>query len=392
MPCYLDNSATTAVYPAAADKARQMMTECYGNPSSLHTLGIRAEQELTAARCAVASLLGLSDSHADLSTITFTSGGTESNNLAVFGAAEAKKRLGNHIVTTAVEHPSVLEACRELERQGFALTCIVPDQNGDISVQAIADACRADTILVSVMLVNNELGAVFPLEQAAAVIRKRSPKALIHCDAVQAAGKLPLKALARAVDLISISGHKLHAPKGVGALYVRRGVRIAPRVFGGGQERALRSGTEAVPAIAAFGTAVRALPSQKAQQSLFQSLYKQLTDGLSSIDGTVLHQPRSHVDYICNVSVRGFKSETLVHFLAQEGVFVSSGSACAKGHESHVLKALGLPKEETDSSLRISLCADNTPNDIAAFLTALRKAIDSLANTRLSKQKGGNSQ
>ncbi len=389
MSCYLDNSATTAVYPAAADKARQMMTECYGNPSSLHTLGIRAEQELTDARRAVVSLLGLTSSNADLSTITFTSGGTESNNLAVFGAAAAKKREGRHVVTTAVEHPSVLEACRELERQGFELTYISPDRNGDLSAQAIADACRPDTVLVSVMLVNNELGSLFPLREAIPLIRKRSPKALIHCDAVQAAGKLVLRPISRDVDLMSISGHKLHAPKGVGALYVKRGVHIAPRTFGGGQERSLRSGTEAVPAIAAFGAAIRALPSPSAQQAVFQSLYKQLTDGLSEINGTVLHQPRSHIDYICNVSVCGFKSETLVHFLAQQGIFVSSGSACAKGHESHVLKALGLAKEEMDSSLRISLCADNTDADITDFLTALRKAIASLASTRVPKQKGG---
>lgn len=381
MEIYLDNSATTAVCKAAADKAYEVMTSTFGNPSSLHTLGIRAEQEITAARRAVASLLGLNANGADLSCITFTSGGTEANNLAIFSAATANKRTGRHIVTTAVEHPSVLEAMKQLEREGFELTLISPDSQGDYSASAIADACREDTVLVCLMMVNNELGTILPVKEAIPLIRRRSPHAIIHCDAVQAVGKLPVKVLSLDVDTLSISGHKLHAPKGVGALYVRRGVRLVPRIYGGGQERGLRSGTEAVPAIAAFGEAIKALPAPAAQMPRFTALCEQLENGLSSIDGIVLHTPCRAVPYIRNLSICGFKSETLVHFLAQRGIYVSAGSACAKGHESHVLKAIGLPPEQIASALRISLCADNTPSDIDAFLQALREATVSLVRT-----------
>ena len=247
MAAYLDNSATTAVCAAARDKAIVMMSDNFGNPSSLHTMGIRAEREMTAARRAVCAFFGLDDNGADLSCVTFTSGGTEANNLAIFGAAAAKKRQGHHVVTTAIEHPSVLEAMKQLEREGFELTIVTPDEHGDISAQALASACRPDTILVSAMLVNNELGTLLPIREAVPLIRAAAPQALIHCDAVQAAGKLPLKVRALDVDMMSISGHKLHAPKGVGALYVKRGVRIVPRLFGGGQEKGLRSGTESVP-------------------------------------------------------------------------------------------------------------------------------------------------
>ena len=379
MSIYLDNSATTAVCAPAVEKAVELMTSQFGNPSSLHTMGIRAEQEMTAARRAVCRLLGLSDHGADLSTITFTSGGTEANNLALFGAATAKKREGRHIVTTAIEHPSVLEAVKQLENDGFAVTYVTPDGRGNITADALADACREDTVLVSAMTVNNELGTLLPLKEAIPRIRKRAPKALIHTDAVQAAGKVPLKVLSLDVDMLSLSGHKLHAPKGVGALYVKRGVRLIPRVFGGGQEKGLRSGTEATPSIAALGAAIEQLPAPHKAMPHLQTLYDRLVDGVRAIDGTVLHVPRFHVPYILSVSVCGFKSETLVHFLAQRDIYVSAGSACARGHESHVLQAVGLPREEISSALRISLCADNTTDDIDAFLAALGEAVSTLA-------------
>ncbi|MBQ4617428.1 MAG: cysteine desulfurase [Clostridia bacterium] len=380
MSAYLDNSATTRVSAAAVDKAVAMMTVEFGNPSSLHTMGHHAAQAVTAARRQVATLFGLPQDAASLSCITFTSGGTEANNLALFGAAAARGRRGRHMVTTAIEHPSVLEVMHTLEKEGFSLTVVEPDANGDISAGALADACREDTVLVAAMLVNNELGTVLPLREAIQKIRRRSPLAHIHCDAVQAAGKLPLKVLALDADSVSVSGHKLHAPKGVGALYVKRGVRILPRVYGGGQERQLRSGTEAVPLIAAFGAAVEALPPFSEQYAVFHALEAQLEEGLSAIDGVVLHRPQNRVPYIVNASVCGFKSETLVHFLASREVYVSSGSACAKGQQSHVLQALGLPKEQSDSALRISLCADNTADDIDQFLAALREATASLAS------------
>ena len=381
MDHYLDNSATTKVCRAAAEKAYAVMTETFGNPSSLHTLGIRAEQEMTIARRAVASLLGLNPSGADLSCITFTSGGTEANNLAIFGAAAANKRLGRHIVTTAIEHPSVLEAVKQLEREGFELTVVLPDAHGDYDAQTLADACREDTVLVCMMLVNNEIGTILPVKDAVPLIRRRSPKAVVHCDAVQAAGKIPLKVLSLDIDTLSISGHKLHAPKGVGALYVKRGVRVVPRTFGGGQERSLRSGTEAVPVIAAFGEAIKALPVPAVQMPRYAALCQKLETALACVNNVVLHTPTNAVPYIRNLSVCGYKSETLVHFLAQREIYVSAGSACAKGHDSHVLAALDLPAEQISSALRISLCADNTPDDIDAFVHALKEAIASLAHT-----------
>lgn len=379
MSHYLDNSATTAVCEAAVQKAVELMTVQFGNPSSLHTLGIRAEQEMTAARRQAAALFGLSTGGADLQSITFTSGGTEANNLAVFGAAYAKKREGRHLVTTALEHPSVLEAMKQLEREGFELTVVPPDADGDITAAALCEACREDTVLVSAMLVNNEIGTRLPIKEAVPLIRRKAPKALVHCDAVQAAGKLPLKVLTLGADLMSVSGHKLHAPKGVGALYVKRGVRLMPRVYGGGQERALRSGTEATPLIAAFGEALRTLPSPAAQMPHYEQLRQRLLDGLHTIGGVTVRRPKTAVPYILNFSVCGFKSETLVHFLAQRDIFVSAGSACAKGHESPVLKALGLPAAEIGSALRVSLCAANTTDDIDALITALREATASLA-------------
>ena len=273
----------------------------------------------------------------------------------------------------------MLEAVKHLSKNGYDVTTVEPDANGDIAASAIADACREDTVLVCMMLVNNELGTLLPVKEAAALIRRRSPKAHIHCDAVQAAGKIPLKVLSLDVDSLSISGHKLHAPKGVGALYVKRGVRLVPRSFGGGQERTLRPGTEAVPAIAAFGEAIRALPPTAVQLTHYQMLCDRLINGLASVDGAVLHSPAHRVPYIQSLSVCGFRSENLVHFLAERGIYVSAGSACAKGHESHVLKALALPENEIHSALRISLCHSNTPDEIDALLAALHDAVASLA-------------
>lgn len=371
---YLDNSATTAVCREAADKAYEMMTVCYGNPSSLHTLGFAAEQEMTAARRAVAGLLGAAED-----TIVFTSGGTEANNLAVLGGAAARRRRGGHAVTTAVEHPSVAAAFDELEKSGLEVTRLKPDSRGMITAEQIAAACREDTILCSVMLVNNETGARFPLEQAVADIRRRSPQTLIHTDAVQAAGKLPLDMRSMDVDLLSLSGHKLHAPKGVGALYIRKGVRVLPRALGGGQERGLRSGTEAVPLIAAFGAALQALPSPDSQDKHYRRLLGMLLEGLEAMDGVRLHLPQGGAPYIVNISLPGLRSETVLHFLAERGVYVSSGSACSKGHKSPVLTAMGLPPEEIDSALRISFCPSNTEDDVQQCLAALRDAAASLA-------------
>ena len=366
---YLDNSATTAVCRAAADKAYEMMTACWGNPSSLHTAGFEAEREMEAARSAVAGLLGAAPD-----TLTFASCGTEANNLAIFGAAAAKARGGRHIVTTAMEHPSVAAACGQLEKEGWEVTRLVPDGSGCVPLSALEAALRPDTMLVSMMLVNNETGAILPVEEAAPLVRRLAPRALLHCDAVQAFGKLPIRVRPMDVDLLTVSGHKIHAPKGCGALYVKKGVRILPRAFGGGQERGLRPGTEATPAIAAFGAAAAAVPELAGQRARFEELMNRLLAGLERQEEILLHRPVRHAPYILNLSVPGIRSETLLHFLAQRGVYVSSGSACSRGKSSPVLAALGLPPAEIDSALRVSLSRDNDEEDIDRFLAGVEEA------------------
>lgn len=374
---YLDNSATTAVCPQAVDKATYMMRECFGNPSSLHAVGFAAERELEQARRQVASLLG-----ARPDTILFTSGGTEANNLAILGGALARQRTGRHTVTTAVEHASVAAAFGELERQGFACERLVPGADGGITAAQVAAACREDTVLVSVMLVNNETGARFPLEEIIPAVRRAAPHALIHCDAVQAAGKLPIRVESLDVDLLTVSGHKLHAPKGCGALYIKKGIRLLPRALGGEQEKKRRAGTEAMPLIAAFGAAIQALPDLREQDAHFHRLLRRLLDGLAGRDEVILHRPANAVPYIVNLSVPGLRSETMLHFLSERGVMVSSGSACAKGAKSPVLTALGLPAREIDSALRISFCRDNTEEDIDRLLAGLQEAWNTLAHVR----------
>lgn len=376
MSAYLDNSATTKVCPQAAEKAAFMMTECFGNPSSLHSLGFAAERELTAARASVATLL-----KADPAYVTFTSGGTEANNLAILGAANAKKRRGHHVVTTAIEHPSVLEAFARLEADGFEVTRVLPQNDGTIDPRDLLAACRPDTILVSAMAVNNETGAIFSWDAVAPAVRRKSPLATLHCDCVQAAGKCALSFDKMGVDLCSVSGHKLHAPKGVGALFMKKGTRlIPPAALGGGQEKGVRSGTENMPAIAAFGEAVKALPTPAEQAKRYEALRAFLLSELADLDDVVVHTPRNAVSYITHLSLLGRKSETLVHALAEQEVFVSGGSACAKGKKSHVLEAMGLPAAEIDSSLRISFSHETTEDDIRAFCNALRTARDTLAH------------
>lgn len=379
---YLDNSATTKVCPEAAKKALEMMTECYGNPSSLHSLGTAAERELNSAREKVARLVG-----GRPDSIVFTSGGTEANNLAVFGGAAAKRRAGNHILVSAVEHASVSSVCGELERQGFDVTRLLPGKDGRITPEQVEEACREDTILVSIMMVNNETGVLFPIGEIVRAVRRKAPGAYVHCDAVQAAGRLPINAVRLDVDFLTFSSHKIHGPKGCGALYVKKGSRLLPRAFGGGQERGLRPGTEAMPLIAAFGEAAAAVPPYEEQDKLYRALHAKLLDGLSKRSDVVVNSPPGAVPYIVNLSVPGIRSETLLHFLAERGVYVSSGSACSRGKKSPVLTALGLPDALVDSALRVSFSHTNTPEDVSRFLAALAEAADSLV--RRTTQKCG---
>lgn len=375
--CYLDNSATTACSAAAAQKAVTLMQDTFGNPSSLHTLGIRAEAEMTAARVQVAKLIGATETE-----ITFTSGGTEANNTAIIGGCTARARLGKHIVITAVEHSSVMAAAAHLEKQGYTVTRVTPDEHGDITAEAMVAACRNDTVLVSMMLVNNETGAIFPVGEMAAQIKRAFPNALVHCDAVQAAGKWPINVKRLAVDLLTVSAHKLHGPKGCGALYIRKGVRILPLIHGGEQERGLRGGTEAISLIAGFGVAVAELASHDRQQAHMQTLCDRLIAGVKGLDGVVLHLPKRHLPAIVNLSVLGIRSETMLHFLAAKEIYVSSGSACAKGKPSEVLTAMGLSKKEADSALRVSFGMQNTVDDVDRFVQALDEGIHTLVRVR----------
>lgn len=374
---YLDNSATTPVLPEAAAEALRLMTDCWGNPSSLHSRGFWAKKELDAARATVARRLGAAPEE-----IIFTSGGTEANNMALLGAAAARRRLGNKIVTTAVEHDSVLQASKELEAQGFQVVRIPPDKAGLVRPQDLEAAIDESTILVSLMLVNNETGTLLPVREAAQLIKRGRAPALLHTDCVQAFCKMDFTPQRLGADLCTVSAHKIHGPKGVGALYVKRGTRILPRVFGGGQERGLRSGTESLPLIGAFAKAVELSPRPAALLPSMRTLRETLLTLLGDIPEIVVNSPEEGLPYILNLSAVGVRAETMLHFLAQRGISVSSGSACGKGAPSHVLAAMGLPKERAASALRVSLSRFTTEEDLAALAQGLRAGLDSLAKER----------
>lgn len=378
MEIYLDNSATTRICPESIDKMTYVINNVYGNPSSLHSKGMEAEKEIKNARAAVAALLGVNSDE-----LFFTSGGTEANNLAVFGAARAKRRTGRKIVTTAVEHSSVYESCKELEAEGFEVVYLAPDCSGHITEQQLSDAIDEHTILVSVMMVNNETGAIFPVECIKRIIRRKASPALFHCDAVQAFGKIPVKPGKIGADLLTVSSHKIHGPKGTGVLYIKKGTYIKPIIYGGEQEKKLRPGTEALPLICGFGAAAECV---KNIQSCLQSI-KQLRDyaveRLTALDGVELNSPEDALPYIINISVAGIRSETMLHFLENKEIYVSSGSACAKGRKSHVLTAMSLPQSRTDSALRISFSKYSTAEEVDALVGAINEGITSLARVNI---------
>lgn len=348
---YLDNAATTRVSEAAAKAAYQMMRETFGNASSLHNLGIVAEEAIDAARAKIARRLG-----AEKSEITFTSGGSEGNNLAIFGAARARRRKGKHIITTAIEHASVLEPMRRLEDDGFEITRIKPDANGMITAEQVVSAVREDTILVSVMTVNNEVGSLLPIGEIAKAVHRKNPQVLVHTDAVQAFCKLPINVKKADVDLLTMSGHKIHAPKGVGALFVRKGVRIAPYILGGGQENGMRSGTEATPGICAFGVASEAMEDTSDCKAY-------LCEKLSEIP-CVKILAKTEAPHIVSIAIEGYPSEVAMRMLEENEIYVSSGSACSRGHRSYVLEAMGVSSQLIDSAIRISLSNEITNDEI----------------------------
>lgn len=374
---YLDNSATTPVCRQAAEKVMEIMTENYGNPSSLHTKGIEAQRALEEARSALAGALKC---RAD--ELTFTSGATEANNLALLGGAYARRRRGNRVVISAVSHSSVMEAAAQLEKEGFEVIRIGTDAHGRINPEEFAAAITPDTILTSMELVNNETGAIQPVACMARAVKRVKSPALIHVDAVQAFGKIPVSPQKLGAHLLSVSAHKIRGPKGVGALYVLHGTHLLPRVYGGEQERKLRPGTEALPLIGGFGAAVQALPPLSEGTAHAQRLRTLLLERLGTMEGITVNSPEDGLPYILNFSVPGIRSETMLHHLARNGVYVSSGSACARGHKSHVLTAMKLDNDRIDSAIRVSFGHQNTEEDVLQLADALQTGLDTLTRRR----------
>ena len=370
MEIYLDNSATTKVCREAADAMMKMLTENYGNPSSLHSKGVEASKALENARQNLADALSCSKDE-----IFFTTSGTTANNTAIFGAVNANRRKGNRIITTSLEHPSVNECMKRLEEQGFEVIRLRPDMHGAFSPMELMNAINNKTILVSIMAVNNEIGTINPINQIKTALKRASSDALIHVDAVQAFGKTPLNPGKAGIDLLTVSSHKIHGPKGAGALYIRKGVKIQPHVLGGGQEKGIFSGTEAIPAIVGFGAAVKALPNITQELADIKSVRDHFVREVTKIGGVHINSPENALPYIINLSVLGVPSQTIVNSLSEQGIYVSAGSACKKGHRSEVLTAIGLDSKRIDSAIRISLSRYTTKHDMDEVVKALDKIV-----------------
>ncbi len=365
---YFDNAATTK---PSGEVCRAVMKglECFGNPSSLHKLGVEAEKLVTEARENIALALGVTEDE-----IYFTSGATESSNTAIIGAVKKLGKRKKRIVVSSVEHPSVAEPCTKLEQAGYEVVRISPDEKGEISADSIVSSVNEDTIIVSCMLVNNENGYILPVEKAFAAIKRKYPNVLTHCDCVQGFMKLPIKAKNLHADFISLSGHKIHGPKGIGALYVKKDVKIPSLVYGGGQEKAFRSGTESVPLICGFGEAVAELKDSISQRfeyvkGLQTYLFEQCIE-----NGIHINSSENSSPYVNSIAVENLKSEVLLHFLESREIYVSSGSACSKGRKSNVIKEFGISEQYADSTIRVSFCSDNTKDEIDEFIAALNDA------------------
>ena len=376
MEIYLDNSATTRICSEAAEKMTLIINNIYGNPSSLHSKGLEAEHELNIARKAVADSMSV-----DVKEIFFTSGGTEANNLAVFGAARARKRRGNKIVTTSVEHSSVFESCKALEEEGFEVEYITPGADGCISEEQLYAAIDENTVLVTVMAVNNETGAIFPVGAVRSIINKKNSPALFHCDAVQAYGKMPVRPYKIGCDLLTVSAHKIHGPKGTGALFVKKGTHIKPIIYGGEQEMKIRPGTEALPLICGFGAAAENIGDVRENYLKMWKLRDYAVKKLLAIDGVKINSPANSLPCIINISAVGVRSETMLHFLEKKNIYVSSGSACSKGKKSHVLSALGLPIERQDSAIRVSFSKYSSKEEIDELAKAVEEGLKTLVKS-----------
>lgn len=364
MEAYFDNSATTKVLDCVKDAVVDAMCVNYGNAAAKHRKGVEAENLIREAKKAIADTLKVQEKE-----ILFTSGGTESNNTALIGTALANRRAGKHLITTGVEHPSIYNTMSFLEEMGFEVTYLPVDHLGHISLEDLENAIREDTILVSVMYVNNEVGAVEPIEAISQCIKKKNPKTLFQVDAIQAYGKYKIRPKKQGIDLLSVSGHKIHAPKGVGFLYIRDGVKIRPILFGGGQQKGMRSGTENVPGCVGLGVAAReAYKDFDARIEKLYTLREHLIAGLKPLGGVTINgsEDRTNAPQIVSASFEGVRSEVLLHALEDKGVYVSSGSACSSNHPgiSGTLKGIGVKKELLDSTIRFSLGDLNTEEEV----------------------------
>ena len=375
MEAYFDNSATTRVLDSVKDIVVKTMTEDYGNPASKHRKGMEAEQYIREARKIIADSMKVQEKE-----ILFTSGGSESNNMALICTAWANQRAGKHIISTAIEHPSVYNPLGVLEELGFEETILPVDHDGHISLKELEEAIRPDTILVSTMYVNNEVGAVEPVEEISRVIKAKNPSALYHVDAIQAYGKYVIRPKKQGIDLLSVSSHKIHGPKGVGFLYIRSGVKIKPLIYGGGQQAGMRSGTENVPGVAGFGAAVKEMYTDHAEkiQKLI-GLKDYMTDRLGEIEGTVINSKKGEASapQIVSVSFEGVRSEVLLHALEDKGIYVSSGSACSSNHPgiSGTLKGIGVAQKLLDSTIRISFSIFNTKEEVDYTIDVLKELV-----------------
>lgn len=378
MEVYFDNSATTRCYDSVKDIVVKAMTEDFGNPSAMHLKGVEAEKYIKSSAESLARLLKVQEKE-----ILFTSGGTESDNLALIGAAFANKRSGNHIITTSVEHPAVSQPALFLQEQGFEVTYLPVDSRGVVKMDALKAVLREDTILVSVMYVNNEVGAVMPVEEIAALVHEKSPRALFHVDAIQAFGKYRIYPKKMGIDLLSVSGHKIHGPKGVGFLYINEKAKIQPQILGGGQQGGMRSGTDNVPGIAGLGTA--AVEIYKNLEENVENMYRlkeHIAQGLEKIGDIRMNgmELREGTPQILSISVMGVRSEVLLHSLEERGIYVSAGSACSshKRKPSATLAAMGMSKDQIESTVRLSFCEENTIEEADYFLQVMGELVPML--------------
>lgn len=377
MEAYLDNSATTRCSKRVLQIVQQTMDVDYGNPSSLHTKGIDAERYVKDAAAKIAKTLKVAEKE-----IYFTSGGTESNNLALIGTAMANRRTGRRLVTTQIEHPSVLNAMAHLEESGFEVVCLPVDKDGILSLEALGKAVNEETILVSIMQVNNETGTIQPIQEAAAVVHERNPGTLIHVDAVQSYGKMRIYPKKLGIDMLSASGHKIHGPKGIGFLYIKDKTKIKPILFGGGQQSGMRSGTHNVPGIAGLGeAAAQAYENMEEKIEHLHLLRERFLDGVSQVEGIRVNSIlECSAPHIVNISVSGVRSEVLLHALEEWGVYVSAGSACSSNHHtvSGTLSAMHVEPELLESAVRFSFSSTTQEEEIDYAIQRLSELVPKL--------------